>query len=149
MNSLPFKIKINMKKICVIIILCISFLGCKNDTASKVNLKENRAKSYDQNDGLITIRGEFLYDETIDAAIIQKDESTIYSVVVNDNMHVLNEQVKPLKKDIYDMVIVTIRGKRIKNTDQNSSWPYKVEIEDILKVEASSPDKQDVVKLEK
>jgi hypothetical protein len=122
-------------------------IACKNEAKQEVNLEENRSKSYNQNDGLITIKGDFVFDEAKNAAVIQKNDNTVYSVVVDDNMKLLNKQVKPLKADIYDMVNVTVRVKKMENTDKNSAWPYMVEIKEILKVEAPDKNKDDVIKL--
>ncbi|WP_439152543.1 hypothetical protein [Winogradskyella sp.] len=136
-----------MKKISFNIILCVLVLACKSEAKQEVNLEENRSKSYDQNDGFITIKGDFVFDEAKNAAVIQKNDNTVYSVVVDDNMKLLEEQVKPLKTDIYDMVNVTIRVKKLVNTDKSSAWPYMVEIKEILKVEAPDTNKDDVIKL--
>ncbi len=136
-----------MKKIVVILIVSISFFACKNDTKQEtVDLEENRAKSYDQNDGFITMKGEFVYDADKEAAVFQTPNE-VYGVVVDDNMHLLNEKVKPFKTDEYTSVPVTIRVKRIENTDQNILWDNILEVKDILKVEAPNPDKEDVIKL--
>lgn len=57
-----------MKKI-ITLIVCFSILfSCKNDKAENTNLEENTSKSYDQNDGLITLKGDFIYDENQNAA---------------------------------------------------------------------------------
>ncbi len=127
--------------------MCVLVLACKSEAKQEVNLEENRSKSYDQNDGFITIKGDFVFDEAKNAAVIQKNDNTVYSVVVDDNMKLLEEQVKPLKTDIYDMVNVTIRVKKLVNTDKSSAWPYMVEIKEILKVEAPDTNKDDVIKL--
>jgi hypothetical protein len=136
-----------MKKINLILIFCVLALACKNEAKQEVNLEENRSKSYNQNDGFITIRGDFVFDEAKNAAVIQKNDNTVYSVVVDDNMKILNKQVEPLKTDIYDMVNVTVRVKKMENTDKNSAWPYMVEIKEILKVEVPDKNKDDVIKL--
>jgi hypothetical protein len=136
-----------MKKLNVIIILSVLVLACKSEVKQDLNLEENRAKSYNQNDGFITISGDFVYDEEKNAAVIQKNDNTVYSVVVDDNMKLLNKKVKPLKKDIYDMVNVTVRVKKLKNTDENSAWPFMVEIKEVLMVQAPNTNKDDVIKL--
>ncbi len=138
-----------MKNITLIIALCFALIGCKNEVSKDVNLEENRSKSYNTNDGFVTIKGEFLYDEKNKAAIIQKSDNTIYSVVVNDAMHKLNAETKPFKKDIYDMVAVTVRVKKSKNTIPNSVWQFQVEIKEILKVEASNQDAEAIIKIGK
>lgn len=136
-----------MKKITIILLTLVSFLSCKNDTKLETNLEDNRAKSYDQNDGYITMKGEFVYDENQNAAVFQSPNGTIYSVVVDDNMHQLNKEVKPFKEDLYTSVPVTVRVKKIKNTNPNIEWEYALEIKDILKVEKPNTNKEDVIKL--
>ena len=137
-----------MKTLLVILLVSISFMACKNEPKQEdVNLEDNRAKSYNQNDGLITMKGEFLYDEAQKAAVFETPNGTIYGVVVDDNMLALNEQVKSLKATEYTSVPVTIRVKRIKNTDENILWDNVLEVKDILKVEAPDPNKKDVIQL--
>jgi hypothetical protein len=135
-----------MKKIVFILIAIISFSSCKNDAKQNVNLEENRAKSYDANDGFITMKGDFVYDANKNAAVFQTGND-IYGVIVDDNMKALNEKVKPFKEDEYTSVPVTVRVKRIKNSNKASLWTYNLEIKEILKVEAPDPNKDDVIKL--
>jgi hypothetical protein len=135
-----------MKKIVFILITIISFSSCKNDAKQNVNLEENRAKSYDANDGFITMKGDFVYDANKNAAVFQTGND-IYGVIVDDNMKALNEKVKPFKEDEYTSVPITVRVKRIKNSNKASLWTYNIEIKEILKVEAPDPNKDDVIKL--
>lgn len=132
-----------MKKINLTIILALVLFACKDQTKSDINLEENRAKSYDQNDGLITLKGDFVYYK--DAAVFQTSKE-IYGVVIDENLQLLEKQVKPFKKEATDMVPVTIRVKRTETNDPNT-WKYRVEIKEILKVEAPDPNKEDVIKL--
>ena len=135
-----------MKKIVFILIAIISFSSCKNDAKQNINLEENRAKSYDANDGFITMKGDFVYDANKNAAVFQTGND-IYGVVVDDNMKALNEKLKPFKEDEYTSVPITVRVKRIKNSNKASLWTYNIEIKEILKVEAPDPNKDDVIKL--
>jgi hypothetical protein len=135
-----------MKKIVFILITIISFSSCKNDAKQNVNLEENRAKSYDANDGFITMKGDFVYDANKNAAVFQTGND-IYGVIVDDNMKALNEKLKPFKEDEYTSVPITVRVKRIKNSNKASLWTYNIEIKEILKVEAPDPNKDDVIKL--
>lgn len=137
-----------MKKLLVLLLVSVSFMACKNESKQEdINLEDNRAKSYNQNDGLITMKGEFLYDEAQKAAVFEMPNGTIYGVVVDDNMLALNEQVKPFKANEYTSVPVTIRVKRIENTDESILWDNVLEVKDILKVEAPDPNKKDVIQL--
>tara|TARA_R110002111_G_scaffold132611_3_gene198284 strand:- start:2490 stop:2900 length:411 start_codon:yes stop_codon:yes gene_type:complete len=136
-----------MKKINLIVIIALVMFSCKNETkTSDVNLEENRAKSYDQNDGLVTLKGEFVYYG--DAAVLQTPKE-IYGVVIDDNLQLLDQQVKPFKKEATDMVPVTIRVRKFKKPEGEEGWPFRVEIKEILKVEAPNPESKDVIKLAK
>lgn len=136
-----------MKKIAIILLALISFVSCKDENKQEANLEENRAKSYDQNDGYITMIGEFVYDADQNAAVFESPNGTIYTVVVDENMHQLNEKVKPFKEHKYSSVPVTVRVKKSKNTNPNIKWKEALEIKDILKVEKPDPNKEDVIKL--
>ena len=127
------------------ILMCLTlFVSCKNETKQEVDLEENRAKSYDQNDGLITLKGDFVY--YADAAVLQTPKE-IYGVVIDKNMHLLEAQVKPLKKEPTDMVPVTVRVKKFEKPEGEEGWQYRVEIKEILKVEAPNLASKDVIKL--
>ncbi|WP_299126606.1 hypothetical protein [uncultured Winogradskyella sp.] len=134
-----------MKKLVIILVLIVSVLACKNETKPEVNLEEqNRAKSYDVNDGYITMRGEFVY--YADAAVFQTSND-IYGVVIDENMHLLNETAKPFKTADTDGVMVTARVKKIKKPEGEEGWPFSLEIKEILKVEATKKSNKDVIKL--
>ena len=124
--------------------IALCFSNCKNEVKQEVNLEENRAKSYDQNDGLITLRGEFVY--YTDAAVLQTPNE-IYGVVIDDNLQLLEKQVKPYKKEATDMVPVTVRARKFEKPEGEEGWQYRLEIKEILKVEAPNPNKEDVIKL--
>lgn len=133
-----------MKKLSLAILVCLALFACKNEEKKAVNLEENRAKSYDQNDGFVTMKGEFVY--YADAAVFQTT-SEIYGVVIDENMHQLAKQIQPFQKEGTDMVPVTVRVKKIAKPEGEEGWPWRVEIKEILKVEAPDPNKEDVIKL--
>ncbi|WP_299115611.1 hypothetical protein [uncultured Winogradskyella sp.] len=133
-----------MKKITSLLLIALTLVACKNETKPEVNLEDNRAKSYDANDGFITMKGEYLY--YADAAVFQTP-TEIYGVVMDENLKRLNEQAKPLKKEATDGVMLTARVKKIKKNEDEEGWPYKLEIKEILKLEATDPKKEDVIKL--
>ena len=136
-----------MRKLLFLFIIGFSFYSCKNEPKDqKINLKENRAKSYSQNDGLITVKGEFVY--YADAAVLQTSNE-IYGVVIDENMHMLDKQVQAFKTESTDMVPVTLRVRKFKKPENEEGWPYRVEIKEILKVETPNPNKEDVIKLSK
>jgi len=135
-----------MKNITIIIGLSLILFACKNETKAEVNLEENRAKSYDQSDGFITVKGEFVY--YADAAVLQT-ANEIYGVVIDENMHLLEKQVKAFKQEDTDMVPVTVRVRKFEKPKDEEGWQYRLEIKEILKVEAPNPNKEDVIKLAK
>lgn len=137
-----------MKRL-LILCICASFvLACKNDNKKEgVDTEVETSKSYDQNDGIITLKGDFIYDESQNAAVIQT-ANQIYGVVIDDNSNALNEKVSTYKKEVTDMIPVTVRAKRIAKPEGEEGWPFRLEIKEIIKVEAPDPNKNDVIKLE-
>ncbi|WP_296313013.1 hypothetical protein [Winogradskyella sp. UBA3174] len=133
-----------MKKINLIIIIALVFFACKNEAKSEVDLEDNRSKSFDQNDGLVTMKGEYVY--YADAAVFQTSNE-IYGVVIDDNLQLLEKQVRPFKKEATDMVPITVRVRKFEKPKDEEGWQYRVEIKEILKVEAPDPSKKDVIKL--
>ncbi len=135
-----------MKKIYYIVLFCLALSSCRNDAKTDEVSVGETSKSYDQNDGLITLKGDFIYDEAQNAAVIQTTNQ-VYGVVIDDGMKDLNEKVKAYKKDATDMVPVTVRVKRIASTKENT-WPFFLEIKETLKVEAPEENPKDVIKIE-
>jgi hypothetical protein len=135
---------ISMKKINIVVILALMMFACKNEAKKDIDLEENRAKSYDQNDGFVTLKGDFVYYG--DAAVLQTPKE-IYGVVIDENLHLLEQQVKPFKKEATDMVPVTIRVRKFEKPEDEEGWPLRLEIKEILKVEAPNPESEDVIKL--
>jgi len=127
-------------------ILLVVFIGvsCKNKEQSSVQLEENTSISYDQNDGLITMRGNYVYHN---GAAVLETPNTIYGVVINADQKILEEQVAPFKKEPTDMVPVTVRVKRFKKPENEVGWDFRVEIKEILKVEEPQEINNNVIKL--
>jgi hypothetical protein len=137
-----------MKKVFTLLICASLFISCKNDSKTEAStIEESESKSYDQNDGLVTLKGDFIYDQGQNAAVIQTANNTIYGVVVDDNMKALNEKVKAFKKEDTDMIPVTVRVRRFESNKENT-WKFHVEIKDIIKVEAPNQEQNDVIKIE-
>jgi hypothetical protein len=105
------------------------------------------SESYNQNDGMITLKGDFIYDESQGAAVIQTPNQ-IYGVVVDANMKALDTKASAFKKEASDMVPVTVRAKRIAKPEGEEGWAFQLEIKEILKVEAPNPNTNDIIKLE-
>jgi len=133
-----------MKKLNLIIILCLALVACKSENNQSDTNKEDTSKSYNQNDGFITMRGDFVY--YADAAVLQTSNE-IYGVVIDENLKALNKQTEAFKKEPTDMVPVTVRVRKFEKEEGEDGWQYRVEIKEIIKVEAPDPNKKDVIKL--
>lgn len=108
-----------MKKINFIIILTLILFACKNETKPEVNLEENRSKSYDESDGLVTMKGDFVY---YDNAAVFQTSNEIYGVVIDENLHLLEKQVKAFKKEATDMVPITVRVRKFEKAEGEEGW---------------------------
>jgi len=133
----------NMKKIVLLLLITTVFMSCKNETKTSVETEEVSDKTSKQNDGLLLLQGEFVY--YADAAVLQGSNNIMYSVVINDKMHELNDLSKEYKKEATDYVAVEIRGKVTPKPENEEGWPYRIEIKEILKVTESKAD--DVIKI--
>ena len=135
-----------LKRIFIFFISMSLFISCKNEEKKDPNSLENStSKSYDQNDGLITLKGDFIFLK--DAAVLQTSKD-IYGVVIDEKMHELNTKIKSFKNETTDMVPVTVRVKKFPKPEGEEGWPFRVEIKEILKVEAPNPKQNDVIKIE-
>lgn len=142
-----------MKKLLVVVLLSVYVTGCKSekkeeikDTSSNSEAVTEDSKTAKQSDGLIAIHGNYLYVAQDNAAVLQTS-TQMYRVVINDMINKLNAQVDPLKKEPYDMVPITVRGKIFKNEGATDEWENKIEIAEILKVSQPDSEDNDVIKL--
>lgn len=126
-------------KIVAILLLAATFMSCKNDAKT-----EPSTNSYSKNDGLITMKGAFIY---IDNAAVLQTSLDIYGVVIDDQMKELHKAVKPFQTSATDMVPVIVRVRKFKKPANEEGWPYRVEIKEILKVEQPELNSIDVIKL--
>lgn len=106
-----------MKKSLLLIIVSLLIFSCKNE------------KSQSSDGETTLIRGEFIL---IDDAGVIKGKDFIYGVVIDDIANELNNKVKPLQREEYDMVPVVIKGIVKKNEDEG--WPEVIEIKEIVGV---------------
>lgn len=123
-----------MKKLLILLLTITTLSSCKNDSKTEPI----------DNEELSLIQGDFVY--YADAAVIQTRQD-VYGVVIDEKMHELDNQVKPYKVEVTDMVPVEVRGKLIPKPEGEEGWPFKVEIIEIIKVSKPDPNKNDVVKL--
>jgi hypothetical protein len=137
-----------MKKIIILLVSIIAFSACKNDSKTEVKQEQlpqaTKDKTAKQNDGLITMKGDFIY---YDKAAVLQTKSEIYGVVINDLAKELNNQAKTFQEENTDMVLVTVRCKKSKKPENEEGWDYRVEIKEILKVEAIQAKDNDIIKL--
>jgi hypothetical protein len=126
-------------KIVAILLLAATFMSCKNNAKT-----EPSTNSYSKDDGLITMKGDFIY---IDNAAVLQTSLDIYGVVIDDQMKELHKAVKPFQTSATDMVPVTVRVRKFEKPANEEGWPYRVEIKEILKVEQPELNSIDVIKL--
>jgi hypothetical protein len=137
-----------MKKIFIILISVTSFIACKNDPKSEsteaiTETIDDRTEK--QSDGLTLLKGEFIY--YADAAVLQTHKQ-MYAVVVDKKMHELDEMAKAFKNEVTDFVEVEVRGKITPKPENEEGWPFRIEIKEILNVNAAK-ESSEVVKLGK
>ena len=136
-----------MKKTFILLLCLAAFLSCKNESKTEkeevvtTNGVERTAK---QNDGLTLLSGEFIYYN--DAAVLQMGNS-IYGVIINDKVHELNNMGKEFRNDPTDGITVQVRGKITPKAEGEETWPYKIEIKEILSVKKLDPTKNEIVKI--
>lgn len=137
-----------MKNIALLLVLFLVLTGCKNDSKSDKNsdnIEDQDDKTTKQNDGLVLLKGEFVY--FADAAVLQTNSSSIYGVIINEKMHELDKLAKQFKSEATDYVFVEIRGEIIPKPENEEGWPYRVNIREILNV-SKSQNEDEVIKLE-
>ncbi|MDT0294552.1 hypothetical protein ACFQ3R_12320 [Mesonia ostreae] len=131
------------KALIICSLLAVFFVGCKQD-ATKEEVKENDTNQVEETkkaDGLNILRGEFIY--IADAAVL-KGNDFIYGVELDSMSMKLAEEVKPLKRDDFDMVPVTVKAK-VKPNPNKEGWDQVLEIKEILKV--SAPTGEEAIKV--
>lgn len=137
-----------MKNIALLLVLIMALTGCKNNSKSDKNsdnIENQDGKTTKQNDGLVLLKGEFVY--FADAAVLQTNSSSIYGVIINEKMHELDKLAKQFKSEPTDYVFVEIRGEIIPKPENEEGWPYRVNIKEILNV-SKSQNEDEVIKLE-
>ena len=142
-----------MKKIVILLLTLTVVFSCKKDKKNDTeDVSEDKVlvaepgKTLKQSDGLTAIHGKFLYSEKDTAAVLQTP-TQMYSIVIDDNMQELRQQVEDYKIDEYTMVPVTIRGRIFEKDSLEESWDRKIEIKEILKISKPDPKENDVIKL--
>jgi len=106
-----------MRNSIFLIFVSLFIFSCKKDHSKSSEKKAN------------LIRGEFIL---IDGSGVIKGAEFIYGVVINDMAHQLNEKIKPLQREEYDMVPVVVNGVIKENPEEG--WPEVLEITEIISV---------------
>ncbi|WP_431132802.1 hypothetical protein [Psychroserpens mesophilus] len=136
-----------MKKLVILFVAAIVFTGCKNDAKTEKDTHSTgleNDKTAQQNDGLKTLVGQFIY--YADAAVLQT-RNDIYGVVINDKMHELNKMAESYKNDPTDYVTVQVRGTLIPKPEGEEGWPFRIDIKEIDNVKKYESKENDVIKL--
>ena len=137
-----------MKKLALLLTLALVLVACKSDNKESESVQtetETQANSAlrlknNVNDGTKQIKGEFIYVE--DGAVL-KGSNFIYGVELNDLAEELKNRVEPVKKDVYDMVPVTVRGRVSTKKEGADGWDEIVTITEILNV-SNTPAEADI-----
>ena len=106
--------------------LSIAFVACKEEPKGEI------------------LTGEFVY--LADAAVLQT-ETEIYAVIIDKEMHQLDEMCQPFKNEVTDMVPVEIRGVITPKPEGEEGWDYRVKVTEIIKVTEPTPDINSVIKI--
>lgn len=127
--------------------LLATLTSCKNNSKSenKDDLGTQMEETEEPNDGLVLLKGEFVY--YADAAVIQTNPSSIYGVIVNEKMHELDKLAQQYKAEPTDYVFVEIRGEIIPKPENEEGWPFRIKIKEILNV-SKSQNTDEVIKLD-
>ncbi len=136
-----------MKKILLLVMIFATLTSCKNNSKSenKDDSETETERTEKQNDGLVLLKGEFVY--FADAAVLQTNPSSIYGVIVNDKMHELDKLAQQYKTEPTDYVFVEIRGEIIPKPENEEGWPFRINIKEILNV-SKSQNVDEIIKLE-
>jgi len=123
-----------MKKIIVLLLLAVSIMACKDSEEKKEGNIDITAENSSQ---IRILKGEFLY---LDNAAVLKGTNFIYGVNLDEMAHKLADQVAPVKRDQYDMVLVSVKGTVAKKLEGAEGWDEILTIEEILSVSATPSD---------
>lgn len=142
-----------MKKALIIFMMFTVIISCKEDKKTDVEVTKEETplvaepgKTLKQSDGLVALKGNFIYSEKDNAAVLQTP-TQMYGVVIDDKMHELNKAVQLYINEDTDMVPVTIRGRMFKKEPGTEGWENIIEIKEILKVSKPNPNENEVIKV--
>lgn len=121
-----------MRKNIFLVLTLALLVSCGKNKESEKEPTETKKETTEvsSKDDLVKLSGEFLY--LADAAVL-KQEGQIFGVVLDSMSTVLSKKVKPLKRDDFDMVPVTVKAK-VKPNPMKEGWDEVLEIKEIVKV---------------
>ncbi len=131
------------KAVLVLSLIAFVFTGCKKNPKTqkhKASADTTNIRQAEKTD-ITVITGEFYY--TPEAAVI-KGNNFIYGVVLDSMAKVLAEKVEPVKRNKYDMIPITIKGK-LEANPMEGGWDQVVKITDILLI--SKPQGEPAIKI--
>ncbi|MFD1094377.1 hypothetical protein [Salegentibacter chungangensis] len=120
-----------IKKLAVLLMVLSFFYACQ-DEGRKQMTSEPEAEEVP--DSIQVLTGQFIY--VADAAVL-RGEDFVYGVTIDSMSQVLSERVKPLKKEDFDMVPVTVKA-WIRPNPEQEGWEETIEIQEIIEVKGDS-----------
>lgn len=121
------------KKFLPLLISLIIFSACGDDAREEsLEIQQDEPAQ----DSIPVLKGDFIY--MADAAIL-KGEDFIYGVDIDSVALDLAEQIRPLKKEAFDMIPVVVRAK-IKQNPGQEGWDEIIEIREIIQLPESRND---------
>jgi hypothetical protein len=115
-----------MKKMLLLLVITISVVACKNETAKTSNDPQ--------------FEGEFIF--VADGAVLKGDRF-IYGVTIDEMSEELKERVAPIKNDDYDMVAVVVKGVLKNKAEGTEGWDEVLTITEIVSV-SDTPSEADI-----
>ena len=116
-----------MKKGILVILFAFLFLtSCGSDSGEELQPAEAEVVQ----DSIPTLKGEFIF--LSDAAVF-KGNDFVYGVAIDSVSKDLAKQVEAYKKDQFDMIPVTLKGKVIPNPG-TKGWDEFIEIREVLSI---------------
>lgn len=135
-----------MRNLVFILTILLSISGCKQDVKKEEASKDTTSETTGSKLGVKQLKGEFIY--YADAAVLQTS-SEVYGVEIDSMMHVLQDQAKLYKKEVTDMVPVSVKAEITAKPKGEEGWPYRLRIMEVLEVYQPNPENNNVIKIEK
>ena len=121
----------------VILLALLTLTSCGNDSNEDLQPKEEVVVK----DSIPTLKGEFIF--LSDAAVF-KGNDFIYGVAIDSISKDLAKQVEAYKKDQFDMIPVTLKGKII-SSPGTKGWDEFIEIREVLSISVPKEEPADSI----